>query len=86
MASDTLKSVAKYERWLTVGNTPRLRGDPSKVNGIKHHSALYDLPYFEVCQVHSTILPKVECLLLILEFQYLISTYMVNYQWMHCRI
>jgi hypothetical protein len=23
-----------------------LRGDPSKVSGIKHHSALYDLPLF----------------------------------------
>ncbi len=68
MASDILKSVAKYEGWLTTGNTPRLRGDPSKVSGIKHCSALYDLPYFEVCKLHSTILPKVECLLLTLEF------------------
>ncbi len=46
MASDILKNVAKYEGWLIVGNTLGLRGDPSKVSGIKHHSALYDLPLF----------------------------------------
>jgi hypothetical protein len=83
MASDTLKSVVEYERWLATGNTPRSKGNPSKVSGIKHCSSLYDLPYFEVCKLHSTILPKVECLLLTLEFQYIISTCMVNYQWMH---
>jgi hypothetical protein len=80
MASDTLKSAVKYEGWLVVGNTPRSKGDPSKVSGIKHRNAMYDLPYFEVCKLHSTMLPKVECLLLTLEFQYIISTYMVNYQ------
>jgi hypothetical protein len=86
MANDTLKTMVEYEGWLIVGNTPRSRGDLSKVSGIKHCNAMYDLPYFEVCQLHSTILPKVECLLLTLEFQYIISTYTVNYQWMHYRI
>jgi hypothetical protein len=52
MASDTLKSVVKYEGWLVAGNTPRSRGDPSKVSGIKHRNAMYDLPYFEVCKLN----------------------------------
>jgi hypothetical protein len=43
MANDTLKSVAKYERWLVAKNTPRSRGNQSKVSGIKHCSAMYDL-------------------------------------------
>ncbi len=75
MASDTLKSVVKYEGWLVAGNTPRTRGDPSKASGIKHPNAMYDLPYFEVCKLHSTMLPKVECLLLTLEFQYHFNLY-----------
>jgi len=86
MASDTLKSVVEYEGWLIAGNTPRSKGNLSKVSGIIHRNAMYDLPDFEVCKLHSTVLPKVECLLLTLEFQYVISTYMANYQWMHCRI
>jgi len=86
MANDTTKNATKYEGWLIAGNTIGLKGDLSKVSGIKHCSALYDLPYFEICKLHSIILCKVECLLLTLKFQYIISTYMVNYRWMHYRI
>jgi len=45
IAIDTLKRVVE---WVGVGNISSSKGDPSKVIGIKHRSALYDLPSFEV--------------------------------------
>jgi len=43
-----IRSAIEYEAWLGTRNTLCSRGDPSKVSGLKHHSVLYDLPYFEV--------------------------------------
>jgi hypothetical protein len=48
ITNDTLRSSIEYEAWLGARNKLGSRGDPSKASGIKHHSVLYDLPYFEV--------------------------------------
>jgi hypothetical protein len=47
--SVTLRSVVENKKWLGARNIGGSKGDPSKLSGIKRRSALYDLPYFEVC-------------------------------------
>ncbi len=51
IASDTLKSVAKYEGWLEVGNTPGSRNDSFKVNDIKHYNIV--VTYFQIFQTYA---------------------------------
>jgi hypothetical protein len=86
MASDTLKSVVEYERWLAARNTPRSKGDPSKVSGIKHRSALYDIPYFEVCKLHSTILPRLNVYYWLWDSNISFQLVWLIINWMHFRI
>ncbi len=64
ITNDTLRNAVEYEAWLGTRNTLCSRGDPSKVSGTKHHSVLYDLPYFEV-QIAIHIFAKVEQLFLL---------------------
>jgi hypothetical protein len=45
---DILRNAIEYQTWLGVRNTLGSRSDLSKVSGIKPHTTLYDLPYFEV--------------------------------------
>jgi hypothetical protein len=54
---ETIGHVVEYETWLANGNTPRLRGGPSKTTRMKCHTILYDLPYFEI-QLLCVQLPK----------------------------
>jgi len=42
ITTNTLRSAIEDEAWLGVKNTPRSKGDPLKVNGIKHCTTLYD--------------------------------------------